>query len=95
MQQKVVDGKGIGDANARAAMEGWYCMTVVNSTISPVFVMSWPPVRPQLPVLGGTSVVPTIDTMLATKSLLTVLSGILPKATVGPDRRRSGRTTIA
>jgi hypothetical protein len=32
-------------------MESWYCMTVVNSTISPVFVMSWPPVCPQLPVL--------------------------------------------
>jgi hypothetical protein len=70
-------------------------MTVANSTLSPVFVMSWPPVRPQLPVLGGTSGVPTIYTMLATKILLTVLSGILSKATVRPDPRRSGRTTIA
>jgi len=76
-------------------MEGWYCMTVVNSTISLVFEMSWPPVCQQLPVLGGTSVVPTIYTMLATKILLTALSGIFSKATVGPDPRRSGRTTIA
>jgi hypothetical protein len=76
-------------------MEGWYCMTVVNSTISPVFVMSWPPVYPQLPVLGGTSGASTIYTMLATKILLTALSGIFSKATVGPDPRRSGRTTIA
>jgi hypothetical protein len=70
-------------------------MTVVDSTISPVFVMSWPPVCPQLPVLGGTSAVPTIYTMLANKILLTVLSGILSEATVRPDPRRSGRTTIA
>jgi hypothetical protein len=70
-------------------------MTVVNSTISPVFVMSWPPVCPQLPGLGGTSDVPTICTMLATKILLTALAGILSKATVDPDPTRSGRTTIA
>jgi hypothetical protein len=70
-------------------------MTVVNTTISPVFVMSWPPVCPQLPVLGGACVVSTIYTMLATKTLLTALSGILSKAAVGPDRRRSSRTTIA
>jgi hypothetical protein len=76
-------------------MEGRYCMTVVYSTISPVFVMSWPPVCPHLPVLGATSSVPTLFTMLATKILLTVLSGVLSKVTVGPDRRRSCRTTIA
>lgn len=70
-------------------------MTVVDSTISPAFVMSWPPVCPQLPGLGGTCDLSTIYTMLATKILLTVLSGILSKATVGPDRRRSSRTTIA
>ena len=70
-------------------------MTVVDSTISPAFVMSWPPVCPQLPGLGGSSDVPTIYTMLANKILLTVSSGILSKATVGPDRRRSSRTTIA
>jgi hypothetical protein len=76
-------------------MAGWYNMTVANSTISLVFVMSWPPVCPHLPGLGGTSVVPTIYTVLATKILLTVLSGILSKATVGPAPRRSGRTMIA
>jgi hypothetical protein len=70
-------------------------MTVANSTTSPVFVMSWPPVCPQLPVLDATCGVPTIYTMLATKILLTVLSGIIRKATVGPDPRRSSRTTIA
>ena len=76
-------------------MEGWYNMTVANSTISLVFVMSWPLVCPHLPGLAGTSVVPTIYTVLATKILLTVLSGILSKATVGPAPRRSGRTMIA
>jgi hypothetical protein len=76
-------------------MEGWYCMTVVNSAISPVFAMSWPPVCPQMAGLRGTSGAPTIYTMLATKILLTVLSGILSKATVGLARRRSSRTTIA
>jgi len=76
-------------------MEGWYCMTVVNITTSLVFVMSWLPVCLQLPVLSGTSGVPTIYTMLATKILLTVLPGILSKATVGLARRRSSRTTIA
>jgi hypothetical protein len=70
-------------------------MTVVNSTISPVFLMSWPHVCPQLPGLGGTSDVPTIYTMLPIKILLTTLSGILSKATVGTDRRHSSRTTIA
>jgi hypothetical protein len=70
-------------------------MTVANSTTSPVFVMSWPPVCPQLPVLDGTCGVPTIYAMLATKILLTAFSGIFSIATVGPDPRRSGRTTIA
>ncbi len=70
-------------------------MTVLNSTISPVFVTSWPPVCPHLPVLGATSGVPTIYTIFATKILLTALSGILSKVTVGFARRRSSRTTIA
>jgi hypothetical protein len=70
-------------------------MTVVNSTISPVFVMSWPPVCPQLAVLGGTRDAPTTYTMLATKISLTTLPGIISKATVRPARRRSSRTTIA
>ena len=70
-------------------------MTAQGSKISRARVLSWPPVCPQLPVLDGTSGVPTIYTMLANKILLTVLSRILSKDTVGPDLRRSSRTTIA
>ena len=70
-------------------------MTVANSTISPVFVMSWLLVCPQLPGLRGTCDVPTIHTMLANRILLTAFPGILSKATVGPNPRRSSRTTIA
>jgi hypothetical protein len=70
-------------------------MTVVDSRLACVFVLSWPPVCPQLTVLAGPGGVRTIYTLLATKILPTGLSGIRSGATDGLDRRRSSRTTIA
>ena len=76
-------------------MEARYGMTVVDSTISRVFVMSWPSVCPQLAVLAGTRHAHMACAMLITKILLTSLLGVLGKATISLDCSRSSRTTIA